>query len=163
MLEKLFARLRSRQKGDLPAPAAAPLLTPAGASVGMSTPVALKTLSGPLTPPPLPADAWAESESGIVITDSGIIILEPEQPRVATPAATMATAAATRPPTTPATGNATASETPPRSATLPPAPPAGAARRSLAPGELDWDDVLERARAQAEQAQPPRPARAKAK
>jgi hypothetical protein len=123
MLEKLFARLRSRRQSDLAtAPAAAPIRSlstpiPSGAVPG--------TLAGPLTPPPLPADAWAESESGIVITDSGIIILDP--------------APAPRKPSIPE---------------LPPAQPQ-AAKRSLTPGELDWDDVLARARARAEVAAPP--------
>jgi hypothetical protein len=150
MLEKLFARLRSRQKGDLAAPAAGLPLTPptkaagkaAGTSAGAATVAAtLPTLAGPLTPPPLPADAWAEQESGIVITDSGIIILEAEPPQASKPAT---------------------APTPARGSSLPPAPPSAPTPR--APGELDWDDVLARARARAEEAQPvPRPNRAKAK
>jgi hypothetical protein len=138
MLEKLFARLRSRRPGSLAvAPAAAPLLslsTPGSAAGGIhgptsSTTAGLRALAGPLTPPPLPADAWAESESGIVISDSGIIILEPPSE--------------------------------PRRPSLPSLPPATppAARRNLTPGELDWDDVLARARARAEVASDPMPPR----
>jgi hypothetical protein len=129
MLEKLFHRLRSWRQGGLAAPSPASMLptSPSGAN-------GLATLAGPLTPPPIPADAWAESESGIVITDSGIIILGP----------------ATEPRTRPAMP------------TLPPAPvpdpapaaaaPAAPPQRKLTPGELDWDDVLARARARAQEA-----------
>jgi hypothetical protein len=139
MLEKLFARLRSWRQGDvvqhLAVQAATPML-PTSARAG-----GLATLAGPMTPPPLPADAWAESESGIVITDSGIIILGPTAEPIAPPAA---------------------GASPP----VPPAEPAPA-KRKLTPGELDWDDVLARARARAEEAEgqapPSRPATAKGK
>jgi hypothetical protein len=126
MLEKLFARLRLRRQDDvvqhLAAQAAAPTLPAATLAAG-----GLPILAGPMTPPPLPADAWAESESGIVIGDSGIIILGPDsEPR--TPGASTRPAAV--------------------SALAQPADP----RPKLTPGELDWDDVLARARARAEEA-----------
>jgi hypothetical protein len=145
MLEKLFARLRSWRQGDLAAPPAAPLLsTAAAASIGLTSPVGLQTLAGPLTPPPLPADAWAESESGIVITDSGIIILEPE-PKSDRASEKTSARASLEPPKA-------------RTAAHPPTLPAAPAPRT--PGELEWDDVLARARARAELEQPsPRPTR----
>jgi hypothetical protein len=138
MLEKLFARLRSWRQGDvvqhLAVQAAAPML-PTSARAG-----GLATLAGPMAPPPLPADAWAESESGIVITDSGIIILGPTAEPMAPPPAASAS---------------------------PPVPPAQSPppKRKLTPGELDWDDVLARARARAEAEgpAPSRPATAKGK
>ncbi len=120
MLEKLFARLRWRRQSDLAAPQAGHVLPlPASPLVGTG----LRALDDSPTPPPLPADAWAESESGIVITDSGIIILGP-------------TSEPLKPP---------ASE-------LPAAPPSEPTRRALTPGEMDWDDVLARARARAQEA-----------
>jgi hypothetical protein len=125
MLEKLFARLRSKRQGDSSPQAVLP-----------ESPLTL-------TPPPLPADAWAESESGIVITDSGIIILGPDAEPVKREGA--------------AAGS----------------PPAPGKASGKAPGKIpeqaDWDDVLARARARAEEASepgeppPPGPARAKAK
>jgi hypothetical protein len=141
MLEKLFARLRLWRQADSPA---GPMLATSSLGAG-----GLPTLSGPMTPPPLPADAWAESESGIVITDSGISILGPDaEPRAgARPAGPPARAAL---PTLPA-------EPPPSTA---------APKRSLTPGELDWDDVLARARARAQESletAPPPPASARAR
>jgi hypothetical protein len=124
MLDKLFARLRSWRQADSQA---APLLSTSSLGAG-----GLPTLSGPMTPPPLPADAWAESESGIVITDSGIIILGPDsEPRAAAKSAAPARPALPSLPAAP--------------------PPTPASKRSLTPGELDWDDVLARARARAQE------------
>ena len=39
------------------------------------------------SPPPLPPDAWMESESGMVITESGIIIIDPALADAGAPAA----------------------------------------------------------------------------
>jgi hypothetical protein len=78
MLDKLFVRVRSWLHndptgvlGDSAPPSSQNLSSKRGNS-------AKGTIETPaVTPPPLPPDAWKEAESGMVITESGIIIIDP--------------------------------------------------------------------------------------
>src|SRR5688572_27391227 len=72
MLDKLFVRVRSWLHNDPTGVLGDPNL---GTRLGSSN--GANAGKPGVTPPPLPPDAWAESESGMVITESGIIILDP--------------------------------------------------------------------------------------
>ena len=78
MLDKLFVRVRSWLHNDPTGVLGDPALpAPGGPAKRNGKRQALGQGQG-LTPPPLPPDAWAaESESGMVITESGIIIIDP--------------------------------------------------------------------------------------
>src|SRR5215212_8465695 len=69
MLDKLFVRVRSWLHND-----------PTGVlgDPSLPAPGIRSSKSGRTPPPPLPPDAWKkEQESGMVITESGIIIIDP--------------------------------------------------------------------------------------
>ena len=91
------------------------------------------------TPPPLPPDAWMESESGMVITESGIIIIDPtlmDSPGAAPPP----------PPRGVPADSAWALPNLPRPGAVPTAP-AGPRAAGRSTEDMDWDEVLARARA----------------
>jgi hypothetical protein len=71
MLDKLFVRVRSWLHND-----PSGVLDETAGGSGNTKPRS-KRKSQALTPPPLPPDAWNEAESGMVITESGIIIIDP--------------------------------------------------------------------------------------
>ena len=136
MFDKLLVRVRSwLHAGNAPAAAGATALSAA-------------EYRADRRPPPLPPDAWMESEtgkseSGMVITESGIIIIDPA----------LADAPANSAPPPPPRGvpadRAWAMPTMPRAGVGSSAAPPKPAPRSITPGEeLDWDEVLARARAQ---------------
>lgn len=139
MLDKLFVRVRSWLHND-----------PAGVLGGTANDSAdpkrrsksKRQQQAQMTPPPLPPDAWNEAESGMVITESGIIIIDPnavEANRAAPPRPASMTVPADSAWALP-TLNAPA-----------PAPPSTASTaaggRANDPGSLNWDEVLARAKA----------------
>lgn len=145
MLDKLFVRVRSWLHNDptgvigdpaLPAP-------PARDQNGRPNRVSGKSSKTPVvTPPPLPPDAWKEAESGMVITESGIIIIDPNALDAAMPPSSRAAASvpadsAWAMPTLPKPGSPVSSQ-----ATAPsPAPMSASSATS------EWDEVLARAKA----------------
>jgi hypothetical protein len=142
MLDKLFVRVRSWLHID---PAAASTVSASGLAgvpgPAISGPALAGTARSPRnnpardaspTPPPLPAEAFslvmeAQPESGMVITESGIIIIDPNATDGDASAAKLAASSA----------DAWA---------LPNAPAQAVPSRSDSYG--DWDTVLARARAQ---------------
>jgi hypothetical protein len=155
MFDKLFVRVRSwLHAGPQPVTAGAGAF-PAGDYRGV----------GSGSPPPLPPDAWMESESGMVITESGIIIIDPalaDAPANSAPPPPPRGVPADRAwamPTLPRAGSGSSTTLP----TLPNGTPAStsSASRSVTPTEdMDWDEVLARARANISRAKAPE-ARAK--
>ena len=137
MLDKLFVRVRSWLHND-----------PAGvlgdpASDSADTRSRSKRKQQSLTPPPLPPDAWNEAESGMVITESGIIIIDPnalEASRAAPPRPASMTVPAD-----------SAWALPSMTSPAPSAPMSAAATTTGSnrnDGEaLNWDEVLARAKA----------------
>jgi hypothetical protein len=136
MLDKLFVRVRSWLHIDpaatstVPAASLAGVPGPAISDAALGAPKRADRDASP-TPPPLPAEAFslvmeAQPESGMVITESGIIIIDPN----ATDAGDAAKAAAS----------------PSDAWALPNAPVQPVPSRSESYG--DWDTVLARARAQ---------------
>jgi hypothetical protein len=161
MFDKLFVRVRSWLHSDQAG------FNPGERAVGVGT-------GHPShTPPPLPPDAWAESESGMVISESGIIIIDPQ----AAEAAGLSGPPPARPRTPPL---GTSKDLPPDRAwalpslprqgvTVPPATPGNgngngnpiagpAGARALSNEDGEWDEVLRRARDQIA-AVPPGPGR----
>jgi hypothetical protein len=143
MFDKLFVRVRSwLHAGPQPATAGATAF-PGGDYRGVGS------------PPPLPPDAWMESESGMVITESGIIIIDPA----------LADAPANSSPPPPPRGvpadRAWAMPTLPRagsgSSSLLPATTSSASRSVTPTEDMDWDEVLARARANISRAAKPEP------
>ena len=146
MLDKLFVRVRSWLHNDPTGVLGDPALSKPGSRKKQTL----------VTPPPLPPDAWNESESGMVITESGIIIIDPaalEANRPSPPA---------RPGSKISEDNAWALPNLPRpgaphpvsaSVTSPsPAPMSAAAtttgsHRTDDAEALNWDEVLARAKA----------------
>jgi hypothetical protein len=141
MLDKLFVRVRSWLHNDPTGVLGDPALpAPGGPAKKNGNGNGKRSGKGKDTPPPLPPDAWAaESESGMVITESGIIIIDPalmDANKVAPPRpASMIVPAdsAWALPNLPRPGAAT-----PVSANATSASDAGA---------LNWDEVLARAKA----------------
>ena len=160
MLDKLFVRVRSWLHNDptgvlgdpgLGAPLAGRARNGANGVHGTNGKGNGNEMTGAVdgkpahTPPPLPPDAWAESESGMVITESGIIILDPaavEAHRASPPS---------RPPLrgVPADTAWAVPSLPRPGATSPvPAPMSAASTTTSSSANSDWDQVLARARAQ---------------
>jgi hypothetical protein len=78
MLDKLFVRVRSWLHND-PTGVLDDPARPSSRNLSIKRGNSAKgTIETPaVTPPPLPPDAWKEAESGMVITESGIIIIDP--------------------------------------------------------------------------------------
>jgi hypothetical protein len=155
MFDKLFVRVRSWLHSDQAG------FDPAG---GNGARRGVGTGHPSHTPPPLPPDAWTESESGMVITESGIIIIDPQ--------AAEAAGLSGPPPARPRTPAIGTKELPADRAWALPSlpnqgaglvPPSGSSNgqarddKQDQPVKDDWDQVLRRARDQI--AAPPRPGR----
>jgi hypothetical protein len=145
MFDKLFVRVRSWLHND-------PASLPADGGVINGKPAH--------TPPPLPPDAWMESESGMVITESGIIVIDPKAAEAAGLVGPAPGRRASAPPL-PADRAWALPNLPVKStgSPPPPSPPQAAAAASkkptMTPGDLDWDEVLKRAREQINVVTPP--------
>jgi hypothetical protein len=137
MLDKLFVRVRSWLHND-----PAGVLGETAGDGGNTKPRSQRKQQG-LTPPPLPPDAWNEAESGMVITESGIIIIDPsavEANRAAPPRPASMTVPADSAWALPSLSSPASAPTSTAAATT------GSNRRD--DGEaLNWDEVLARAKA----------------
>jgi hypothetical protein len=132
MFDKLLVRVRSWLHAGPQTATAGAGAFPAGDYRGVGS------------PPPLPPHAWMESESGMVITESGIIIIDPAL------ADAPANAAPPPPPRGVPADRAWAMPTLPRPGSSSSVLPVmtSSASRSVTPTEdMDWDEVLARARA----------------
>jgi hypothetical protein len=139
MLDKLFVRVRSWLHND-PSGVLGETAGDSGDAKPMSKQARSKRQRQTLTPPPLPPDAWNEAESGMVITESGIIIIDPsavEANRAAPPRPASMTVPADSAWALPSLSS--------------PAPTSTAAatgsNRNDGAEPLNWDEVLARAKA----------------
>jgi hypothetical protein len=136
MLDKLFVRVRSWLHND-----PSGVLGETASDSGDRKPRSKRKQQG-LTPPPLPPDAWNEAESGMVITESGIIIIDPnavEANRASPPRPASMTVPAD-------SAWALPSLTSPAPAPMSTAAATGSNRNDSAES-LNWDEVLARAKA----------------
>jgi hypothetical protein len=140
MLDKLFVRVRSWLHSDPSAvlgEAASDNVEAKPNGKSSTTKKSRRNKQG-LTPPPLPPDAWNEAESGMVITESGIIIIDPnavEANRAAPPRPASMTVPADSAWALPSLSSPS------------PAPAAAASAKPESSASLNWDEVLARAKA----------------
>jgi hypothetical protein len=136
MLDKLFVRVRSWLHND-PSTVLGETASDSVDAKPTSRSKAKRNKQG-LTPPPLPPDAWNEAESGMVITESGIIIIDPsavEANRAAPPRPASMTVPADSAWALPSLSSPS------------PAPAAAASAKPESSASLNWDEVLARAKA----------------
>jgi hypothetical protein len=160
MLDKLFVRVRSWLHNDPTGALDDPALPSTRNLSGKRGNSAKGTIETPaVTPPPLPPDAWKEAESGMVITESGIIIIDSnahEASRAAPPRpASMVVPADSAwalpslprpgaPNPSPVSANVTSPSPSPMSSS---ATTTTASNRAANAESLNWDEVLARAKA----------------